>query len=91
VHLGRSEPSEFNCGTHLHKFLSLEFLSYNLFCSQNKALRSDEHRPVVRPEVILCVEIYQKTYASVKVNLILQLLLDYVCVWADTTVGLPAH
>ncbi|XP_008654685.1 uncharacterized protein [Zea mays] len=33
---------------------------------KNKALRSDEHRPVVRPEVILCVEIYQKTYASVK-------------------------
>nr|CAB3479211.1 unnamed protein product [Digitaria exilis] len=28
---------------------------------KNKALRSDEHRPVVRPEVILCVEIYEKT------------------------------
>ncbi|KAJ1286768.1 hypothetical protein BS78_03G377000 [Paspalum vaginatum] len=33
---------------------------------KNKALRSDEHRPVVHPEVILCVEIYQKRYGPVK-------------------------
>ncbi|KAL5664849.1 hypothetical protein ACJX0J_024957, partial [Zea mays] len=33
---------------------------------KNKALRSDEHKTVVHSEVILCVEIYQKTYAFVK-------------------------
>ncbi|XP_062229414.1 snRNA-activating protein complex subunit-like isoform X2 [Phragmites australis] len=33
---------------------------------KNKASKSEEHRPVVHPEVILCVEIYQKRYGSVK-------------------------
>ncbi|XP_062207850.1 snRNA-activating protein complex subunit-like isoform X2 [Phragmites australis] len=33
---------------------------------KNKASKSEEHMPVVHPEVILCVEIYQKRYGSVK-------------------------
>ncbi|PWZ44564.1 hypothetical protein Zm00014a_002053 [Zea mays] len=33
---------------------------------KNKTLRSDEHKTVVHSEVILCVEIYKKTYAFVK-------------------------
>ncbi|KAL5226281.1 hypothetical protein ABZP36_014546 [Zizania latifolia] len=33
---------------------------------KNKAFKTDEHRPVVNPEVILCVEVYEKRYYSVK-------------------------
>ncbi|KAL6616593.1 hypothetical protein ACP70R_038863 [Stipagrostis hirtigluma subsp. patula] len=33
---------------------------------KNKVSKSEAHRPVVHPEVILCVEIYQKRYGSVK-------------------------
>ncbi|KAL6840384.1 hypothetical protein ACP4OV_030194 [Aristida adscensionis] len=33
---------------------------------KNKALKPGAHRPVAHPEVILCVEIYQKRYGSVK-------------------------
>ena len=73
----------------IYTLLSLEFWSYNLFCFQNKALRSDKHRPVVHPEVILCVEIYQKTYASVKVYLILQLHIFIVNVKALILWSLP--
>ncbi|CAD6228549.1 unnamed protein product [Miscanthus lutarioriparius] len=57
---------------------------------KNKALRSDKHRPVVHPEVILCVEIYQKTYASVKSQELLVLgsqfltdLRDNICCLTD--------
>jgi len=57
---------------------------------KNKALRSDEHRPVVHPEVILCVEVYQKTYASVKSQELLVLgsqfltdLRDNICCLTD--------
>ncbi|CAD6235375.1 unnamed protein product [Miscanthus lutarioriparius] len=66
--------------------------SLKLICApwKNKALRSDEHRPVVHPEVILCVEIYQKTYASVKSQELLVLgsqflidLRDNICCLTD--------
>ncbi|TVU36097.1 hypothetical protein EJB05_18013 [Eragrostis curvula] len=33
---------------------------------KKKASISEEHRPVAHPEVILCVEVYEKRYASVK-------------------------
>jgi len=57
---------------------------------KNKSLRSDEHRPVVHPEVILCVEIYQKKYGSVKSQELLVLgsqfltdLRDNICCLTD--------
>ncbi|KAK3162807.1 hypothetical protein QOZ80_1BG0094070 [Eleusine coracana subsp. coracana] len=33
---------------------------------KKKASKSEEHRPVAHPEVILCVEVYEKRYGSVK-------------------------
>ncbi|WVZ67707.1 hypothetical protein U9M48_016751 [Paspalum notatum var. saurae] len=57
---------------------------------RNKTLRSDEHRPVVHPEVILCVEIYQKRYGPVKCQELLVLgnqfltdLRDSICCLTD--------
>ncbi|CAO2172497.1 unnamed protein product [Urochloa humidicola] len=57
---------------------------------ENKALRSDEHRPVVHPEVILCVEIYEKSCGSVKCQELLVLgsqfltdLRDNICCLTD--------
>ncbi|KAF8664965.1 hypothetical protein HU200_054285 [Digitaria exilis] len=57
---------------------------------KNKALRSDEHRPVVRPEVILCVEIYEKTVKMLQSQEILVLgsqfltdLRDSICCLTD--------
>ena len=37
------------------------------FVFQNKASKSDEHIPIVYPEAILCVEIYERRHGSVKV------------------------
>ncbi|CAO2167471.1 unnamed protein product [Urochloa humidicola] len=57
---------------------------------KNKALRSDEHRPVVHPEVIICVEIYEKSCGSVKGQELLVLgsqflteLRDNICCLTD--------
>lgn len=40
---------------------------YPFLLSQNKTFKPGEHRPVVYPEVLLCVEVYEKRYGSVKV------------------------
>ena len=37
------------------------------FCLQHKASKSEEYVPIVYPEVILCVEIYEQRQGSVKV------------------------
>ncbi|KQK11150.1 snRNA-activating protein complex subunit isoform X1 [Brachypodium distachyon] len=41
-------------------------LTYMSAAWKNKALRSGEHRSIVYPEVILCVEFYEKRHSSVK-------------------------
>ncbi|KAG8085110.1 hypothetical protein GUJ93_ZPchr0010g8066 [Zizania palustris] len=38
---------------------SLKYISTSW---KNKAFKTDEHRPVFNPEVILCVEVYEKRY-----------------------------
>nr|TKW18425.1 hypothetical protein SEVIR_5G429900v2 [Setaria viridis] len=57
---------------------------------KNKASRPEEHRTVVHPEVILCVEIYQKKCGSVKCQELLVLgsqfltdLRDNICCLTD--------
>ncbi|CAL4959818.1 unnamed protein product [Urochloa decumbens] len=57
---------------------------------KNKALRPDEQRHVIHPEVILCVEIYQKSCSSVKCQELLVLgsqfltdLRDNICCLTD--------
>ncbi|KAF0916461.1 hypothetical protein E2562_007545 [Oryza meyeriana var. granulata] len=41
-------------------------LRYTSTTWKNKTSKAEEHRPVVYPEVLLCVEVYEKRYGSVK-------------------------
>ncbi|GJM92113.1 hypothetical protein PR202_ga08544 [Eleusine coracana subsp. coracana] len=54
----------------MHLFTQVSWLqnfSFTVyFVPQKKASKSEEHRPVAHPEVILCVEVYEKRYGSVK-------------------------
>jgi hypothetical protein len=58
------------CSIYLHKlsFCLLNFSLINItFCLQHKASKSEKHIPIVYPEVILCVEIYEQKHSSMKV------------------------
>jgi hypothetical protein len=65
VHLGRFGLVELTLSISLPKLLAWSLTVY--FAAQNKASKSEEHRPMADPEVILCVEVYEKRYGSVKV------------------------
>uniref|UniRef100_J3L713 snRNA-activating protein complex subunit n=1 Tax=Oryza brachyantha TaxID=4533 RepID=J3L713_ORYBR len=41
-------------------------LRYTNTTWKNKTFKAEEHRPVVYPEVLVCVEVYEKRYGSVK-------------------------